>query len=155
MGNNRPAITLFTDLCYNDCIIMSQGKAFTNEERDIILESLRPYLELGFSRSKACKMVGLNESTLSRWVTADEVLGMRLEGWENSINKLVMSNLIDALNAEAADQDDKRKETSKWWAERKMKEDFSQKVEQELSNPDGNLKTIVINKHASNNQSPT
>ena len=124
---------------------MAQGKEFTKEQREEILESLRPFLELGFSRSKACKMVGLNESTLSRWIKADEVLGMKVAGWENAVNKLVMANIFDALKAESKDQDDKKKETSKWWAERKMKgEGFSQKVEQELSNPDGSLKPVLV-----------
>jgi len=33
--------------------------------------------------------------------------------------------------------------------------DWRDKVEQELSNPDGNLKTIIINKNGGNNQSST
>lgn len=108
---------------------MAQGKKFTKEQRQEVIESLRPYLEVGFSRARACKMVGLNESTLSRWLTADEVLGMKVEGWENSINKLVMANLLDALRSESRNEEDTKKETSKWWAERRMKEDFSTRTE--------------------------
>lgn len=109
---------------------MSQGKAYTEEERKNILESLRPYLELGFSRSKACKFIGFDETTLSKWANADEVLSMKLEGWENAINTVAMANIRDAINKEG-EMDDARKETTKWWLERRMKQDFSTKVENE------------------------
>ena len=35
------------------------------------------------------------------------------------------------------------------------KHGYSEKVEQEITNPDGNLKTIVINKYGSNNKPAT
>lgn len=113
---------------------MAQGKAFTKEERLEILESLREFLELGFSRSRACRVIGLNESTLSRWITADEVLGMKVQGWENAMNKLAMQNLRDGLLQEG-NSDDPKKETSKWWAERKMKDEMS--LRSELTGADG------------------
>ena len=108
---------------------MAQGRAFTKEQRDSIIESLREYLELGFSRAKSCKLIGLNDTTLSKWVKDDESLSMKLEGWENGINKLVMQNLLSAIQKEA-EMDDARKDTTKWWAERKMKADFSLRTEQ-------------------------
>jgi hypothetical protein len=109
---------------------MSQGKAYTEEQKKQAVESLQSYLELGFSRNKACEMVGLNPSTLSRWIDADETLGMKVKGWENAMNKLAMANLRDAMMKEA-EMDDNRKDTSKWWAERKMKDDgFSIRTEQ-------------------------
>lgn len=127
---------------------MAQGKAFSKEQREMIMQSLRDYLELGFSRNKACGLIGLQPTTLSAWLKDDEALCMKVQGWENAMNKLAMANLRDAMMKES-ETDDARKDTSKWWAERKMKEDgFSTKVEQEHSNPDGNLKTIIINKSA-------
>ena len=128
---------------------MAQGKAFTPKQREEIIQSLREYLEMGFSRNKACAFIGLPPGTLSNWVGDDEALGMKLTGYENAMNKLAMANLRDAMMKEG-EMDDYRKDTSKWWAERKMKDEgFSTKVEQELSNPDGNLKTIIINKYVS------
>lgn len=125
---------------------MAQGKAYTPEQRESIIESLKSYLELGFSRNKACSLIGLDPTTLSKWQSDDEALSMKLEGWENAINKLAMSNIVDAIQKES-EIGDTKKDTTKWWLERKMKNDgFSLKVEQELSNPDGNLKTIIINK---------
>lgn len=108
---------------------MSQGKAFTEEQRNTIMESLREYLELGFSRNRACKMVGLEPTTLSKWCQKDESLSMKVSGWENAINKLATQNLVDGLMKEA-ESDDARKELSKWWAERRMRNDFATKVEE-------------------------
>lgn len=93
---------------------MSQGKPYTQKERDMIIESLRPYLEAGLSRNKACDAIGFDPTTLSVWVQASEALSMKLRGWENTLNLLAMSNIADALNKEA-ETEDPRKETSKWW----------------------------------------
>ena len=130
---------------------MAQGKAFTKEQKTMIIQSLQPYLEMGFSRNKACELIGLPPQTLSNWSIEDEALGIKLQGWENTLNALAISNIASALQVEA-ESEDARKDTSKWWLERKMKAEFSPKVEQELSNPDGNLKTIIINKHGSDNK---
>jgi hypothetical protein len=119
-----------------------QGKAYTKEQKDVIIESLKSYLELGFSRNKACEIIGLDPSTLSRWKDDDEALSIKLQSWENAINKLAMANIVDAIKKEG-ELEETRKETTKWWLERKMKHDFSTKIEQELSNPDGNLKATI------------
>ena len=108
--------------------IMAQGRAWTKEEKDVIIQSLKDYLELGFSRNKACELTGLAPSTLSNWVKEDESLGIKLQGWENAINKVAMQNILDAINKEG-ETDDARKETTKWWLERKMKADFSTRTD--------------------------
>lgn len=107
---------------------MAQGKEWTKEQRDTIIQSLKDSLELGFSRNKACKMVGLAPSTLSNWVKENPELGMKLENWENAINRIAMSNIRQQIASET-DEEDKRKEMTKWWAERKMKQEFSTRVE--------------------------
>ena len=107
---------------------MAQGKAWTKEQKDVIIQSLKDSLELGFSRNKACEMIGLAPSTLSNWVSEEPALGMKLQNWENAINRIAMSNIRQAIAAET-DEEDKKKEITKWWAERKMKDEFSTKVE--------------------------
>jgi len=129
---------------------MAQGKAYTEEQRASIIESLKPYLELGFSRNKACNLIGLDATTLSKWVQADEALSMKLEGWENSINKLALMNIRDAI-AKEGEIEDTRKETTKWWIERKMKQEFSTRTEQ--TGADGKeLPTPILNYVFSNNE---
>lgn len=110
---------------------MAQGKAFTEEQKSVIIESLREYLELGFSRNRACKMVGLDATTLSKWCKADESLSIKVQGWENAINKLATQNIVDGLMKEA-ESEDARKELSRWWAERRMRSDFATKVENDI-----------------------
>lgn len=126
---------------------MAQGQAFTTAQRETIIKSLQPYLEMGFSRNKACGFIGLKPQTLSVWVQDDEALLIKLQGWENAINMVAMQNIANAIQKENESEDLRLENTWKW-ADRKMKDDgFTTKVEQELSNPDGNLKTIIINKH--------
>jgi hypothetical protein len=133
---------------------MSQGKAYTDEQRVMILESLKDYLEIGFSRSKACKMVGFDETTLSKWLSADEALSMKVQGWENAMNKLALANIRDAMMKES-EMDDNRKDTSKWWSERRMKDDFS--TRQEATGADGkDLPAPIISLDVlRNNSTPT
>ena len=107
---------------------MAQGKAFTDEQREEIIESLQPFLSVGLSRNKACESIGLDPTTLSKWVQADEVLSMKLKGWENSLNKLALQNIADAL-AKEGETEDARKDTSKWYLERRMKQEFSTRTE--------------------------
>jgi len=110
-----------------------QGKKYTKEQRETAISSLQEWLEFGFSRARACGMVGMTESTLSRWVNEDHALGMKVKSWENKINRLATQNIVDALNLEANDENDKRKETTKWWMERRMKKDYSTRIEQDLT----------------------
>lgn len=133
---------------------MAQGKAYTQEEKEMIIESLKPFLEAGLSRNKACESIGFDPTTLSKWAVDSEALSMKLRGWENTLNLLAMANVAEALRIES-ESEDARKETSKWYLERRMKDHFSIKVEQEHSNPDGNLKTIVINKTNAINDKPS
>jgi hypothetical protein len=104
---------------------MAQGKEYTKEQREIIIQSLQPYLEMGFSRNKACEFIGLPPQTLSNWVQQDESLGIKLTGWENVITSLAISNIKQAVEKES-EMEDNIKVTSKWWLERKVK-DFSPK----------------------------
>lgn len=80
---------------------MAQGKAFTQEERERIIESLKPYLEMGFSRNKSCNFIGLDPTTLSKWVVDDESLSMKLTGWENVNTALALANIHQAIQNEA------------------------------------------------------
>lgn len=123
---------------------MAQGREWTPEERETIIQSLKPYLELGYSRNKACSFIGLTPSTLSNWVQADESLGIKLTGWENTVNSLVMANIVDAIRRESELEDDIRKENSWKWAERRMKEDFSTKTETDITSQGQQLGVVIL-----------
>lgn len=114
---------------------MAQGKPFTEKQREQAVESIRPHLELGFSRNEACRMVGLDPTTLCKWAKKDETLSMKLASWENAVTTVAIANIRDAVLREAEMNDDAKKETSKWWLERRAKKDFS--TRQETTGPDG------------------
>lgn len=88
-------------------------------------------------------MVGFDETTLSKWLSNDEALSMKVQGWENAMNKLALANLRDALLKESQ-SDDSKKETSKWWSERKMKEDFSTKSETDITSQGEQLGVVIL-----------
>lgn len=120
---------------------MAQGKEYTIEERTSIIESLKPFLELGYSRNKACKFIGLDATTLSKWVKDDESLSMKLTGWENAVNALAMANIADAIRRESQNEEDVRKENSWKWLERK-EETF--KPKQDVTSNDKDLPTPIL-----------
>ncbi|MCA9358483.1 hypothetical protein KC902_04445, partial [Candidatus Kaiserbacteria bacterium] len=93
---------------------------------------------------KACSFIGLTPSTLSNWVQADESLGIKLTGWENTVNSLVMANIVDAIRRESELEDDIRKENSWKWAERRMKEDFSTKTETDITSQGQQLGVVIL-----------
>lgn len=107
---------------------MAQGREWTKEQKSDIIQSLQPFLEMGLSRNKACEAIGLAPGTLSNWVKDDEALGMKLKGWENAMNMLAVANIRQALQKEA-ETEDARKDTSKWFLERRMKDEFSTRSE--------------------------
>ena len=114
---------------------MSQGKPYTKEQKKKILESLEYYLKLAYSRSKACKFIGFDETTLSKWLSNDEALSMKIQCWENSINVKVRENIQKKIESGDVNQ-------SNWWAERKMKKEFS--TRQELTGEDGGELPILV-----------
>lgn len=127
---------------------MAQGKEFTKEEKEQAIQSLQDYLELGFSRNRACKVTGLAPQTLSNWVKEDETLGMRLSSWENVVNVMALKNIKESIKINE-DIDDS------WnWAKRKMKKEFSER--QEVTDGEGNpvplLNALYVQDNISNKE---
>lgn len=123
---------------------MAQGKAFTPEERASIIESLRPYLEMGFSRNKSCRFIGLDPTTLSKWVQDDEALSMKLVGWENVNSALALANIHQALKNEsvlATEKGDVRMENS-WKLVSKLEEGYKDKLD--VTSNDEKLTPVLV-----------
>jgi hypothetical protein len=55
-----------------------------------------------------------------------------------------MANIRDAIQKES-ESEDARKETSKWWLERKMRQDFSVKTETDVTSKGEKLAGATIN----------
>lgn len=109
---------------------MAQGKAFTPEQRETIIQSLKPYLEHGFSRNKSCAFIGLAQGTLGNWVADDESLGMKLTSWENVNSKLALANVHQAMLNEGlkAAEGDTRMDNS-WKLLSKLEDGYKDKLD--------------------------
>jgi hypothetical protein len=128
---------------------MSQGKAYTPEQRATIIESIRPFLEMGFSRNKSCAFIGLHPTTLSKWVQEDEALSMKLTAWENANSALALANIRKAIENEGqkADEGDTRMENS-WKLISKIEEGYKDKIDFTTNNKELPVPILtVITKH--------
>ena len=92
-----------------------QGKEYTQEQRDQVLERLKPYFLLGYSRNKACILGKFDGSTLSRWEKDDPELSRKIDSWIEYPTSIARQNIVKKLNSEDID-------TSKWWLERRDKD---------------------------------
>lgn len=117
-----------------------QGKPYTDKERQQIIESLQPYLEMGFSRRKACAFIGFDDTTLSKWVQDDKGLSTKLTGWENALSALALANVHKSLKAEA-EMEGARIDNSKWYLERK---EDSFKPKQDITSDDEKIEASKI-----------
>jgi len=100
---------------------VAQGKAWNKAK---VLASLEEYFKLGYSRYKACMLIGLDQSTLTRWEQADPTLSLKIDSWIEWPNTLARRNWVSKL----ADSD---YTASKEWLERRDKGEFSPKQEVE------------------------
>lgn len=103
-----------------------QGKAY---DKDEILQSLKPYFMLGYNRTRACTLALFNPTTLSNWEAADATITVQINAWIEYANHKARSNVVESI--EKGDKD-----LSKWWLERKDRNDFA--TRQESTGNDGN-----------------
>lgn len=123
---------------------MAQGKAFTPEERQTIIQSLQPYLEMGFSRNKACAFIGLPPQTLSNWVQEDESLGIKLTSWENVNSALALATIHQAIQNEKlqADEHGSTRADNSWKLVSKLEEGYKDKLD--LTSNDKDLPAPIV-----------
>lgn len=117
---------------------MSQGKQFTKEQKEEIINSLKTYLQLGYSRNKACDFIGLTPQTLSLWVKADEALLMKLKAWENEVNVLARQNWRNAI------QKNNDLLASQKWLEARERSEFGRNVDLTSGGEKLDLTKVII-----------
>ena len=122
-----------------------QGKPYTKEQREKIIQSIKPYLQLDYDLKNACVMANAPYTTVISWVNKDPALCIQVEAWRNSVNAKSRQNLAKSISGGNIDD-------SKWWLERRDKESFSSR--KELSGPNGNEINVELNfKNANHNKS--
>lgn len=132
---------------------MAQGKAFTPQQRAGIIESLKPYLEMGFSRNKACKFIALDPTTLSKWVQDDEALSIKLVSWENVNSALALANIYQALKNESVlvvEKGDVRVDNS-WKLVSKLEDGYKDKLDLTSNDKDVSVGGFVFKRNDDDN----
>ena len=124
---------------------MAQGIGFTPEQREEIMQTLLPHLEMGFSRNKACAFIGLNPTTLSKWVQDDEALSMKLTSAENKMSILALANVYQAMqNENTALGEGKEVRADNSWKILNVKED-GYKPKQDITSDDKAIEIAGFN----------
>lgn len=108
-----------------------QGKPYTPEQRATIIESLKPYLEMGFSRRKSCAFIGFDDTTLSKWVQDDPGLSIKLTSWENVNSALALATIHQAIQNEKlqADEHGSTKADNAWKLVSKLEDGYKDKLD--------------------------
>lgn len=111
---------------------MAQGKEWN---RDEVIAILEPYFKLGCNVAKACSYAGIPRTTVQTWIENDELLRLKVEGWQNEMSVQARKNWRAKLEAGdylAADN----------WLSKKEKDEFSGRTE--LTGENGSKLSIVF-----------
>ena len=116
---------------------MAQGKLRTEAEKQKILTKLIPILQSGTSLYRACEYCKIPYTSVRSLCEKDE--GFRLDITEavNYLQVLAEKNLANKIAEGDVD-------TSKWVLERKLKKEYSQKIENELSSDPQNPPEFIV-----------
>ena len=87
---------------------------------------------------EACSYADISRNTFYVWLKEHEEYQDRIDELRQRPMLKARQTIVKSLDTP---------EGARWYLARKKKQEFSEKIEQEHSNPDGNLKTIIINKY--------
>ena len=105
---------------------MAQGRAW---DKDKVIEALKPYYKLGYSSTKACQYAGIPQPTVTEWLKNDPELLLKVTAWQNEVNATARKNIAKKVQ----EGDD---ETSKWWVERKERDEMSTRTNVDMTSKD-------------------
>lgn len=120
---------------------MAQGVEYTQQERLELMEAIKPYLQLGYSLKKACEYAGIPYTTIFEWVKGNDTLRTEITAWQGMVNTQARQNIVEHIMGNKKKGIEPSLETSKWWAERREKDDFS--VRQENVNTERSIKEVI------------
>lgn len=130
-----------------------RGSKHSLVQRMEFLEAVKPYLQLGYSIPRACSYAGLPKTTLYTWISKDPVLQRQIEAWQGLVNTKARQNIVEHIMGNEKRGIKPDLETSKWWVERREKEDFSTRVD--ISSEEGmeiKISTDYVNSPNNNNE---
>lgn len=93
-----------------------------------MMETLKPYFQLGCAVNRACAYAGIPPTTVETWLKDDDDLRARVTAWQNEIAAKARANWRMKISQQDYG-------ASKDWLERMEKGDFS--LRNEHTGPDG------------------
>lgn len=98
---------------------MARGKARNKKK---VLETLRPYFQLGCSVKRACDYAGINNSTIFTWIADDDDLREQITAWQNELSAIARKNLAVAMRSGNI-------AVSQEWLHKKERDEFASRSE--------------------------
>jgi hypothetical protein len=95
--------------------------------------------------TQACHQAGISRDTYYEWIKKDPVLSDRFEKAQTSTKRLAKSTLRMKLQKEHEElktNDNADIPTTRWWSERRMKDEFSTKTENDNRNTNIDISDI-------------
>lgn len=100
-------------------------------DRDEVLELLKPYFLLGMSITRACETSNVcDDQTILNWIREDESISRKIKAWQN-----YLPSKAEEVIATRIHKGDVK--TSKWYVERKLRNEYSRRTE--ITGPDGGM----------------
>lgn len=112
---------------------------------EVILK-LEQAFAIDASVEEACSYADIGRNTFYEYLKKNPE-------FQDRINELREKPILKARQTIVKNLDSA--DVAKWYIERKKRTEFATKAEVEHSNPDGNLKTIIIQKYGGNDQTPS
>lgn len=108
-----------------------QGKAYSEKERKVIIQSMKDYLKLGLTIKEAWRQAKLQDkvgyTTILNWIDNDKALCTQVEAWQNFLatkaEELICNEIIEKKDVK----------TAKWYLERVKKRKYSLRSEEDIT----------------------
>jgi len=100
-----------------------------------VVTLLKQAAAIGCTNLEACTYAGISEKTYYEWMKEDEELSNELKRLKNNPIMKARKAVVDSLNDV---------NHAKWYLERKLKNEFSLKIENDHRSPDGSMSPTRI-----------
>jgi len=94
---------------------MAKGVTQSIQQKEEMIKALRPYLQLGMTVNKACRLAELPSSTITDYIRQDELSGgtvrLKINTWRNQISTASQRNIAERIHSGDV-------KLSKWWLTR-------------------------------------
>lgn len=98
------------------------GDPHTPAERKAVYESLKPFLQLGYSVRKACILAQFPYTTLCEWLKKSDSSRMQLAYWKATPSIAARQNIVKDI------VEKKDVKSSQWWLETNESKEFNRKI---------------------------